>query len=318
MAHSSSIIDLIDLKSKIRHHPYAYRNEVMRQLNHWESMLVCSPIPICRPLAVVLIFSFHFPLQSLLRISQRANTTRTRSKQLQSLIDFLSSVVDRYPNEERCVVSFPADLMSLLEEHHETLSVPIKKCMIKNLVFLSLKGLVDTTKLLTLFFRLLSVHEKVLRFLIYSSIVKIIVGIHKKSKSDAVSRSIQNYLFSMLSDENELTVKKSLSIVVELYRRRIWRNAKTVNIIAALCVHHKSTQIIRLSLHFVLGHRLELQTHHQEEELKEMKKRKLRSQVKDLKYNVVRPLSLFHLSSFVSKCHAVIVKGFSTLGVWSV
>lgn len=243
---------------------------------------------VCAPLTRILSLS----LQSLLRISQRANTTRARSKQLQSLIDFLSSVVDKYPNEERCVVAFPSDLLSLLEEHHETLSVLIKTCMVKNLVFLSLKGLVDTTKLLTLFFSLLSVHEKKLRFLIYSSIVKIIVGIHRKSKSDAVSRSIQNYLFTMLSDENELTVKKSLSIVVELYRRRIWRNAKTVNIIAELCLRHKSTQIIRLTLHFMLGHKLEMETHHQEDELKEMKKRKLRSQVADLKFNVVRSLSL--------------------------
>lgn len=198
-----------------------------------------------------------------MRISQRANTTRSRSKELQNLIDFLSAVVDRFPDEERCVVGFPRDLMTLLDEHHMTLNKVIKRCIIKNLVFLSIRGLVDVTKLLALFFRLLSVHEKTLRFLIYSSIIKIIVGINKKTKNNAVNRSVQNYLFTMLNDESEMTVKKSLSILIELYRLSIWKNAKTVNIIAGLCLHHKSSPIIRLSLHFMLGHRVFLQKNEQ-------------------------------------------------------
>ena len=38
--------------------------------------------------------------------------------------------------------------------------------MVKNLVQLQCKGLVDAAKLLSLLFRLLSVHDKTLRFLI--------------------------------------------------------------------------------------------------------------------------------------------------------
>eukprot|EP01084_Bolivina_argentea_P216180 367300_1 len=102
--------NLYDLKSKIRRNPNAYKNDVLRQINHWESIL------------------------SLLKISNKQKTARARTKDLQSLIDFLSSVVDKYPSEPRCIKLFPSNLFVLLDEHNETLNVMIKKCIIKNLV----------------------------------------------------------------------------------------------------------------------------------------------------------------------------------------
>eukprot|EP01083_Nonionella_stella_P039209 106644_1 len=264
MSASGTVSNLHDLKSKIRRNPNAYKNDVLRQINHWESIL------------------------SLLRISNKPNTTRQRTKDLQSLIDFLSAVVDRYPSEPRCYSLFPTNLLNILDEHNETLNTPIKKCIIKNLVVLQQKKLIDTTKLLSLFFRLLSLNAKILRFLIYSSIIKIITGINKRSKNETVNRSIQNYMFNMLKDENDVTVKKSLSILIELYRRNIWKNAKTVNIIASLCLYHKSSQILRNALHFMLGHKVSIYKEFKEEELKEMESKRLKSQIKELKFNTRR------------------------------
>mmetsp|Transcript_36756 Transcript_36756/g.60527 ORF Transcript_36756/g.60527 Transcript_36756/m.60527 type:complete len:730 (-) Transcript_36756:43-2232(-) len=261
---TAAATNLFDLKGKVRRNPAAYKNDVLRQINHWDSIL------------------------SLMKISNKPNTTRQRTKDLQELIDFLCAVVDRYPSEAKCVLQFPSNLLNLLDEHHETLNTAIKKCIIKNLVFLQLKNLIDTTKLLSLYFRLLSLHEKVLRFEIYSSIVKIITAINKRSKNETVNRSIQNYMFNMLRDENETTVKKSLSILIEMYRRSIWKNAKIVNIIADLCLYHKSSAILRQALHFMLGHKSSLYRHFKEDELKKMEKKKLKSQVKDLKFNARR------------------------------
>ena len=261
MAASESVSSLTDLKAKIRRNPHAYRNDVLRQINHWESIL------------------------SLLQISNKPNTTRQRTKDLQSLIDFLSTVVDKYPNESKCYITYPNNLLTLLDEHHETLNVFIKKCIIKNLVILQIKGLIDTFKLLSLFFRLLSFKEKILRYLIYSSILKIIIFINKNNKKQSVNRAIQNYMFNMLKDENDITVKKSLSILIELYRRNIWRNPKIVNIICNLCINHKSSQIIRNSLHFMLGHKITIYKDFKEDELKMMEKKTLKSQIKDLKFN---------------------------------
>ena len=50
-----------------------------------------------------------------------------------------------------------------------------------------------------------------------------------------------------------MAVRKSLSVLVELYKKNVWRDAKLVNIIADHCCFHKNSAVIRNALHFMLG-----------------------------------------------------------------
>ena len=40
----------------------------------------------------------------------------------------------------------------------------------------------------------------------------------------------------MLKDSNLLAAKKSLDVMIELYKKHIWKDAKTVNVIASACL----------------------------------------------------------------------------------
>lgn len=42
---------------------------------------------------------------------------------------------------------------------------------------------------------------------------------------------MQAFLFNVLADDSELAAKKSLAVLGELWRRHIWRDARTVNCI---------------------------------------------------------------------------------------
>jgi len=42
-------------------------------------------------------------------------------------------------------------------------------------------------------------------------------------------------MYTMLSDSNAVAAKKSLDVMIELYRRNIWKDAKTVNVISTAC-----------------------------------------------------------------------------------
>ena len=42
-------------------------------------------------------------------------------------------------------------------------------------------------------------------------------------------------MYTMLRDDNVIAAKKSLDVMVELYRRNIWNDAKTVNVITTAC-----------------------------------------------------------------------------------
>lgn len=57
---------------------------------------------------------------------------------------------------------------------------------------------------------------------------------------------------SVIQDEHEGAAKKGLAVLTEMWRRHVWRDAKTVNVIAAAALH-KSSRIMLASLKFFLG-----------------------------------------------------------------
>ena len=54
---------------------------------------------------------------------------------------------------------------------------------------------------------------------------------NKKHRNERLNRSLQNFMYSVIGDDNEAAAKKSLAVCTELWRRHIWRDARTVNVI---------------------------------------------------------------------------------------
>ncbi|XP_017757293.1 PREDICTED: protein SDA1 homolog isoform X2 [Eufriesea mexicana] len=64
--------------------------------------------------------------------------------------------------------------------------------------------------------------------------------------------TLQNFMFSMLKDSNVRTARMSANIMIELYNKGIWNDAKTVNVLATGCFT-KSTKVMVACLKFFLG-----------------------------------------------------------------
>lgn len=56
----------------------------------------------------------------------------------------------------------------------------------------------------------------------------------------------------MIQDEHEGSAKKGLAVLTEMWRRHVWRDARTVNVIAA-ATQHKSSRIMLAAVKFFLG-----------------------------------------------------------------
>jgi hypothetical protein len=56
----------------------------------------------------------------------------------------------------------------------------------------------------------------------------------------------------VIQDEHEGAAKKGLAVLTEMWRRHVWRAARTVNVIAAAALH-KSSRIMLGALKFFLG-----------------------------------------------------------------
>jgi len=66
---------------------------------------------------------------------------------------------------------------------------------------------------------------------LHGSLIGDLKDINKSAKNHAVNRKLQNFVLSLLQDPNEDAAKRSLNVMIELYKRRIWNDDKTINAI---------------------------------------------------------------------------------------
>ncbi|KFQ01191.1 Protein SDA1, partial [Haliaeetus albicilla] len=160
-----------------------------------------------------------------------------------------SQVAHCYPEH---MASFPQQLKELLSYHHTVLDADLRMTFCKALILLRNKNLINPTSLLELFFQLLRCHDKLLRKTLYTHIVSDIKNVNAKHKNNKVNTTLQNFMYTMLRDSNPTAAKISLDVMIELYRRNIWNDAKTVNVITTACFS-KVTKVLVASLKFFLG-----------------------------------------------------------------
>lgn len=58
--------------------------------------------------------------------------------------------------------------------------------------------------------------------MLYSHIVTDIKNINEKHKNQKLNRTLQNFMYTMLNDTSDVAAKKSLDVMIDLYRKRIW------------------------------------------------------------------------------------------------
>jgi len=162
---------------------------------------------------------------------------------------FIAQVAGCYEEE---TLQFPKDLISLLSQHYSVMDPETRMTLCKALMLLRKKNLVSSLKILELFFKLLRVKDKLLRKTLYLNIVTDIKNVNAKHKNNKINTSLQNYMFSMLTDAHPIATKISVEILVDLYRRNIWNDTKTVNVIVTAC-YSKISKVMVTALKFFLG-----------------------------------------------------------------
>ncbi|XP_036619695.1 protein SDA1 homolog isoform X1 [Trichosurus vulpecula] len=212
--------NLPQLQNLIKRDPTAYVEEFMQQYNHYKSNVEIFKLQPNKP-----------------------------SKELAELVMFLAQVGHCYPEH---LVDFPQQLKELLSYNHTVLDAGLRMTFCKALMLLRNRNLINPTSLLELFFELLRCHDKLLRKTLYTHIVTDIKNINAKHKNNKVNVVLQNFMYTMLRDSNATAAKISLDVMIELYRRNIWNDTKTVNVITTACFS-KVTKILVAGLKFFLG-----------------------------------------------------------------
>jgi protein SDA1 len=208
------------LQNKLKRDPEAYREEFELQYRHYQTEHQ--------------IFSL---------------TPSRKSTSFGALVTFMGHVAASYPAEMK---GFPGQISELLEKHCSVLDPDLRKSLVKTLILVRNRGLLEPKDLLCLFFQLFRCEDKKLRELMFNHIVADITNLNKVHINMKLNRQLQNFMYTMLTSDSEIAAKKSIEVLVELYRKRIWCDARTVNVIASACTS-KITKVQVASVQFFLG-----------------------------------------------------------------
>lgn len=216
------------LQNLVKRDAASYKEEFLRQYQHWEASL---------------------------SIVRTAGAASLEGDQLEALITFLAHTAALY-DESRS--AYPAALIGLLREEAANLSSSLRRTLIQALLLLRKHNSVDLIELLELFFRLLRLPDKALRALLYESIVEEVRRANRPTRNNALNRLLQNHMYGLFASEERgegtLTRHKILHIIIELYRKGVWNDARTVNVIGeAAIARDSSTKVMTAALNFFIG-----------------------------------------------------------------
>jgi protein SDA1 len=171
------------------------------------------------------------------------------SQEFAEQIMFISQVYPCYPQECK---GFPKTIMNILTNHYQIMSSEIRRKMVQALILLRNRNMIPQNDVISLFFTLFKCQDKSIRSLLHTHIVADIKNANAKAKNNKLNKSLQNFMYTMIKDVNETAAKKSLEVMIELYRKNVWNDSKTVNVICEACLSD-APKIVAPAVHFFLG-----------------------------------------------------------------
>jgi len=215
---------LTELRGLVKRDPTGFTSEYEEQMNHFKS------------------------IYDILQTSGTVGNNR-QQKEFIELVDFLSHCAKLFADQAK---EFPGEIRKLLLEHGTKLEPWVRTGLVKSLILMRNRDFIKPMFLFPAFFQLFVINDKSLRKLIFFHIVNDLARINKHKQNMKLNRKLQNYIFSLLKNESALVVRKSLGVICELFRKKIWIDVKTVNVVAEMCFC-KHSQVCRNALRFFMG-----------------------------------------------------------------
>lgn len=83
------------------------------------------------------------------------------------------------------------------------------------------------------------------RKFLFGSIVAQIKRIHSEKKDQRLITTLQSFAFAKLKDSRSIVARTAQLVLIDSYRKGLWRDAKTANAIADCCFHKIARMQVR-------------------------------------------------------------------------
>lgn len=201
-------LNLPQLQNLVKRDPESYKAEFLQQKEHFEAI--------------------H---EAFLTYYDQRN--EQYNGEIDRLMTFLAQVAHCYPEE---LAGFPQKLMDSLEKHAWEMHPDNRMSICRTLILLRNKNLLEPMDLLPLFFKLFQCPDKRLRQCLQQNIIADIKNLNSKKRNNKLNTYLQNFMFQMVNTSHAKTAKISLNIMIDLYLKNVWNDAKCVNVIAEACL----------------------------------------------------------------------------------
>lgn len=211
--------NIILLQNVVRRDPESYHEEFVQQYSHYESL---RDIFLMNP------------------------STADKGVEFGELIGFVSAVCTCYPKETS---NFPQELQNILINNHRDLSPDLREKIIQCMTMLRNKDVISAEYLIQTIFPLLHAygnsstnannngqHVKQLRHQIYSTLISLLKSVNTGAKNQKLNRSTQALLFNLL-EKRDLQGLWATKLTRELWRRGIWDDSRTIEIMTQAALH---------------------------------------------------------------------------------
>lgn len=212
---------LLLLQNRTKRDPESYKEEFLAQFEHFKAL------------------------------SATVAAQRTESAQFTAVLNYLCHVCHCFPGEAQVVASIVVEL--LRSSRGNAMPINLRNDLVKAMMLLRSKDIITTDITFPVLFALLQERDKGMRHRILAHIVGDIKKINSGSVKggSSVNRVAQNYLFSVMAEDDAVQARCAEMVMIDLYRRRIWCDERTVEVMTTACFS-RHTAIIRMALRFFL------------------------------------------------------------------
>lgn len=212
---------LLLLQNRTRRDPESYKEEFLAQLEHFKAS------------------------------SATVASQHTANPQYMAVLNYVCHVSHCFPKESITVAKIVMEL--LRSSRGCTLPQELRTALVKCLMLLRAKDIVSADDTFPILFMLLQEKDKDMRKRILSHIVSDIRKANMPSAKGGATtnKKAQNFLFSVMAEDDPVQARCAETVMIDLYRRRVWCDERTVEVMTQACFSRHTT-IVRTALRFFL------------------------------------------------------------------
>ncbi|CAH8520102.1 unnamed protein product [Schistosoma intercalatum] len=152
---------------------------------------------------------------------------------LEELLSFLSQVVRYYPEH---VAEFTTSVIQILLSRSFGMHPEMRMAFLRAFMRLRTKNLIPATQAVDIAFKLYRCRDKQVRKTLRHFLVSDIKRMNKSQKQTKANAVILSFLSKMIKDNSSTVAREAVLILLCLFKKNVWNDARTANVIADSCL----------------------------------------------------------------------------------